>query len=259
MFKKRFFIFVVFILIIFALLTYQGTRGDLGTSVFAFLNYPVKVLERGTSLAVKSLKNFARDYIPIFGRGDENRRIVGQENGQCLEAKYENERLRSLLGLKSQRTDYITTAEVFARDPTNWFQILWINKGRDDGISKDMIAVTSLGVVGRIHRVFSDMANIVLITDVNSSVAVRLQSSRIDGILEGRGDNRCYLKYVPQEVDVMIGDGVITSGLDSIYPEGFQIGYVVDVDKRIGDFFQVIEVVPAQELYAVEEVALLKR
>jgi rod shape-determining protein MreC len=259
MFKKRFFIFIVFILVIFAVLTYQGMKGGLDASRFAFLNYPLKILEQGISISIKSIKNLFRNYILVVGREDKDgRQEIDQERNQCLEAKYENERLRALLELKSQRANYITTAEVFARDPTNWFQILWINKGRDDGIAKDMIAVTPLGIVGRIHKVFADSATVILITDVNSSVAARIQSSRIEGILEGRGDKRCYLKYVPQEADVIVGDRVITSGLEGIYPEGLQIGYVVDINKRPGEFFQVIEVAPAQHLSAVEEVALLK-
>jgi len=256
MFKKRFFIFVFLIHVIFALLTFQGMRGGIGGQVFAFISYPLKVLEQGISVSVKGIKTLFGRYISTADEGD---RRLAEQGSQCVETRYENERLRALLELKSQRTDYVTTAEVFARDPTNWFQILWINKGRNDGIAKDMVAITPLGVVGRIHRVFRDSANIILITDVNSSVAVRLQSSRVEGILEGKGDKGCYLKYVPQDVDVIIGDIVITSGLDGVYPEGLQIGYVTDVEKRQGEFFHVIEVAPAQNLNAIEEVTILKR
>ncbi len=167
--------------------------------------------------------------------------------------------MRRLFKLKSERTDYITAAEVFARDPTNWFQVLWINKGRDDGLSKNMITVTPIGVVGRIHRVLNNKANIILITDVNSSVAVRIQSSRIEGILEGRGDDKCYLKYIPWEADVKVGERVITSGLDEIFPKGLLIGYVTDVKRKKGELFQQLEVSPAQNLNAVEDVAILKR
>lgn len=263
--KKRFFIFIFFILSIFVVLTYQGVKGSPDTSRFDFFNYPLEIFEQGISTFSESIKNFFRSYILIVGKEDENRRLVKQikkieqEKTQYLEAKYENERLRLLLKLKSQRADYVAVAEVFAKDPTNWFQILLINKGVNDGISKDMIAVTPLGIVGRILRVFNDSAKIILITDVNSSVAVRIQSSRAKGILEGSGGNRCYLKYVSQDVDVMVGEKIITSGLDGIYPEGIQIGYVTNVKKRAGDFFQVIEVATAQNLNAVEEVAILKR
>jgi rod shape-determining protein MreC len=263
--KKRFFIFIIFILLIFAVLTYQSIRNNPDASRFDFFNYPLEILEQGISTFSKGIKNFFRSYILIVGKEDENRRLVKQiekikqEKNQYLESTHENERLRALLELKFQRADYITTAEVFARDSTNWFQILWINKGMDDSISKDMIAVTPLGAVGRIHRVLKNRANVILITDVNSSVAVRIQSSRIEGILEGRGDDKCYLKYVPQDVDVVAGEKLITSGLDGIYPEGLQIGYVTDVRKKSGELFQVIEVATAQNLNAIEEVAILKR
>ncbi len=171
----------------------------------------------------------------------------------------ENERLKKLLQLSSDRSDYITTAKVIARDPTNWFQTLWINKGEKDGVVKDMVAVASAGPVGRVHRLFNGGAGIILITDVNSSVAVRLQSSRIEGILEGRGDNACYLKYISKEVSVAVGEKLLTSGLDGIYPAGLLIGYVSDVKKEGEEMFQEIEVSPMQDLSTVEEVAILKK
>ncbi len=122
-----------------------------------------------------------------------------------------------------------------------------------------MIAVTPLGPVGRIQRVFNDSASIILVTNVNSSIAVRIQPSRIDGILEGRGDNRGYLKYVPQEADVKVGERVVTSGLDGIYPEGLLVGDVTSVKKVGRELFQLIEVALAQNLNTIEEVAIYKR
>ncbi|HBH62858.1 MAG TPA: rod shape-determining protein MreC, partial [Nitrospiraceae bacterium] len=171
----------------------------------------------------------------------------------------ENERLRSLLQLKSERADYVAAARVFARDPTNWFQIIWINKGLDNGIARNMVAVTPIGPVGKIHRVLKERSGIILITDVNSSVAVRLQNSRVEGILEGRGDNRCYLKYVAKDIEVAAGENVITSGLDGIYPEGLKIGYVSDVDKEGSELFQLIVVAPSQDLNKVEDVVILRK
>ncbi len=263
--KKRFFIFAVFILLIFAVLTYQGIKGDSDTSAVGFLNYPLEILEEGISIFIGGVKGFFNSYILIVGEAEENQRLteqfkkIEQVKNQYLEAKRENERLRGLLELRSQRTDYIAVADVFARDPTNWFQILWINKGLDDGISKDMVAITPSGLVGRIHRVFKKRASIILITDVNSSVAARIQTSRIEGILEGRGDNRCYLKYVSQDAGVKVGESIITSGLDGIYPEGILIGFITDVKKESGALFLLIEVEAAQNLNSVEEVAVLKR
>ena len=263
--KKKFFIFITFILFIFAALTYQTMRGGFNASGFAFLNYPFKIIGQGISTTIKGIKNFYMDYILFGCNADEHRSLnerikkVEHEKNQCIEAKHENERLRTLLELKPQRTDYITSAEVFARDPTNWFHILWINKGKADRVAKDMVAVTSLGVVGRIYRVFNDSAAVLLITDINSSVAARIQSSRAEGILEGSGNGKCYLRYVSQDAEVEVDDVVITSGLDGIYPEGLEIGHVTDTGKKDGEFFQVIEVEPVENLKTMEEVAILRR
>jgi rod shape-determining protein MreC len=221
------------------------------------------LLEEGVSVVVRGAENSINTYVLLVGKEDENRGLIRkiseleQENNSYAEAVRENERLKKILQLSSERSDYITTAKVIARDPTNWFQTLSINKGKKEGIAKDMVAVASAGPVGRIHRVFDGGAGIILITDVNSSVAVRLQKSRIEGILEGRGDNTCYLKYISKEVNVEAGEKLITSGLDGIYPRGLLIGYVSNVIKEGEEMFQEIEVSPLQNLSSVEEVAIL--
>jgi rod shape-determining protein MreC len=255
--KKKIIFFVVSVLLVFGLLTYQSTRGERGIADFPV--YPLKVLERGVS----SIVDFFRSYIPFWGKGEQ---AVSLRLAECegertryKEAAYENERLRAILQLKSERAEYIGVAGVFARDPTNWFQIMWIDKGLENGVAKNMVAVTPLGPVGKVHRVLKERAAIIQITDVNSSVAVRLQTSRVEGILEGRGDNRCYLKYIAKDVDVAAGENVITSGLDGIYPEGLLIGYVSEVDREGGEIFQLIVVAPSQDLNKVEDVVILRK
>lgn len=264
--KKRLFVLTVFILLICALLTYQSIRGKPGVySVFDAVVYPLNVLERGSSSVIAGVKNFFKSYILIAGREKENKRLrikikeLEEEKNRYIEALSENKRLKELQEFKSERTDYVTSAGVIARDPTNWFQVLWINKGTNAGIQKNMVAVTPSGLVGKIHRTLHGTAKIILITDVNSSVAVRLQTIRIEGILEGKGTDRCYLKYIPQEENISIGERVITSGLDGIYPEGIQAGYVSKVIKKGYGLFQYIEVMPMQKLNKVEEVAILKK
>jgi rod shape-determining protein MreC len=263
MLKKKLYLFIVLIILVFVLLTYQSIKGKSGFLDFPL--YPLKILSKGGSAVINGVKNAVNTYILIVGKEEENRRLLykiskfEQEKNRYIEIELENERLRKILQLTSKRPDYITTAKIFARDPTNWFQMLWINKGTSEGITKDMVAVTPVGPVGRVHRVFRNGGNIILITDINSSVAVRLQSSRIEGILEGKGDNTCYLDYVSNKVDVKVGERIITSGLEGIYPEGLLIGYVTNVKKEGEEVFQLIEVAPAQDLNKVEEVAIFKR
>ena len=262
MIKKKLIFFTIIILLL-GLLTYQSIKGE-GRFV-DFPLYPLKLLEKGSTFLIRSASNVIQTYIFIVGKEEENRNLraeisaFAQERNRFSETAKENMRLRKILDLKSARPDYIASAEVFARDPTNWFQMVWINKGEQDGITKDMIVVTPAGPVGRIHRVLERGSNVILITDVNSSVAVRLQSSRVEGILEGKGNNRCSLKYISKEVNVETGERIVTSGLDGIYPKGFLIAYVSEVEKEGSDIFQQIEAVPALDLNTVEEVAIFKK
>lgn len=264
-FKKRPYVFIViFILIVFSLLSYQAIRGvPKGVTVSVFIHL-LKTPQEGVSSILRSGKNLLKSYILIVGKEEEIKRLkdnvkeLEQERNRFIEVLSENKRLREILELKSKTTHYVTTATVFARDPTNWFQTLWIDKGSEAGIRKDMIAVTPSGVVGRIYKVFKDTANIILITDINSSLAVRLQTLRHEGILEGRGGDKCHLKYIPEGKEVRIGERVITSGLDGVYPQGLQVGYISNVIEKSGGLFQYIEVTPSQNPNKIEEVAILK-
>ncbi len=262
MLKKKLLVFTVITLLVFGFLSYQSIKGE--SHLLDLALYPLTFLEEIISSIMRSVDNNVNTYFLLTGKEEENRRLLKKitelegEINKNSEVRLENERLNKILHLSAQRSDYITTARVFARDPTNWFQTLWINKGKTDGIAKGMVAVGNSGPVGRIHRVFDDRAGVILITDVNSSVAVRLQTSRAEGILEGRGDNSCYLKYVSREVDISVGEKIITSGLDGLYPAGLLIGDVSLV-RAEDEMFKVIEVVPAQDLKAVEEVAIFKK
>jgi len=263
MLKKKYVIFAFFLLLVLALLNYQSTQGQ---SPFPkFLIYPLKILEQGGSAVLRTAGNIVDTYVMIVGKEAENESLrerineLEKESNRFVEIEKENSRLKNILKLKSKRPEYVTSSSVFARDPSNWFQVFWINKGESSGIRKDMVAVTHNGPVGRIDRILEEESSIILITDVNSSVAVRLQSSRVEGILEGRGDDRCTLKYVSKEIDVKIGEEVVTSGMDNIYPKGLLIGHVTGITKEGGELFQVIEVTPSQDLNVVEEVTVFKK
>ncbi|RJQ45972.1 MAG: rod shape-determining protein MreC [Nitrospiraceae bacterium] len=254
MFKKKIILFALLLLFFLALLTFQSIKGE--KHFLDFTMYPLEILGKGGTAVANIFSS-----IPFFKKDDTLERLgrCEEERTRYKEAAYENERLRSLLELKARQPGYVAAAQVFAREPTNWFQVLWINKGFASGVVKDMVAVTPFGLVGKIHRVFSERANVVLISDVNSSVAVRLETSRIEGILEGNGEHACILKYVSKDFEAEVGENVITSGLDGIYPEGIAVGYVSSVDRESGEVFQAIEVTPSQHLNRVEEVAVLKR
>lgn len=257
--KKRLLLFL-FIIISLSLMTYQSNRGPLIT--LKFLNNAL--------YSFHSIKNSVKDSITspfrrMFLREEENirlkaelTRILKDQQGY-REAILENKRLKEILSLKEREHRYITTAHVISRGTDRWANTLVIDKGLRDGITKDMIAITHKGLVGKISGVYDSHSSLLLLTDINFSAGIRLQESRTEGVISGTGFRKCQLKYIPYEEEVKKGDIVITSGLDSLFPEGIPVGYVSKVNKKDIGLFQDIEILPFVDNLKIEEVVIIKK
>jgi rod shape-determining protein MreC len=175
------------------------------------------------------------------------------------EAYVENLRLRRLLDFKSTLQAETIPAQVVLHDLTGWFQTLMVDKGFHDKIGPDMAVVNDEGVVGRILDVSDRYARVLLVTDPGSSIDVIIQRNRVRGVLSGKDVNTCVVKYVRGNLDVQIGDLVVTSGKDGIFPKGLRVGTVQGVHKDPLDLFQRIEVKPLVRLSSLEELLIIKR
>lgn len=206
------------------------------------------------------IKNIFKD---LFVLKDENENLKKQLIELTLQQKSyhalieENKRLKYLLGLKESNKDVIAVANVVSKGSNKFLKTIWIDKGSNHGIKKGYPVVTHNGLVGKVISVKSDYSEIILITDPNFSVAVRIDRNRVEGILSGKGKN-CIIKYVPLEEEILTGDRLITSGLDEVFPEGILVGTVKSIDKKKG-LFQLIEVIPMQPENKIEEVAVIKK
>ncbi len=257
--KKTLFFFAV-VIASFVAMTYQSKKGERPPENFfsRFIDYSH---EAGKSLTDTLLSPFEKMAV----REEENTRLKKRvdelliEKEKYQEAVLENKRLKEILRLQEGRKDYVCSARVVARGIDRWDHILTIDKGQKDGVEKDMTAITPRGLAGKILTAAKSNSSILLLTDLNFSVSVRLQQSRKEGVLSGTGMRKCILKYVPYEEDVKTGDIVITSGLDSLFPKGVPVGYVSKVDKKgMGGSFQHIEVIPFQDDTKMEEVTVIR-
>jgi len=264
---KRFQLFIVaflFLLPAFLILTLH-VREDRETSITEKVLLQVSFpLQQKLQTAVVWLKGVGKRYIFLTGVQRENqdlRRTIGalrEENNRLQEALWAEERLKKLYALQSQYSSTSMVAQVFARDPTNWFKTVLVNKGKREGVSKDMAVVTSEGVVGRVIEVSSSTAKVLLVTDPNSAVDVIVQRSRSQGIMEGKVGESCILKYVQKSEDVQVGDKVITSSLGGIFPKGLVAGTITQVERKRPGIFQYIEVTPSVDFSRLEEVLILE-
>jgi len=174
------------------------------------------------------------------------------------EAELENVRLRRLLDLRETLRGDVLTARVIGRDATGIARTLVVDRGDADGVVKGAAVLALEGIVGQVFLASRHAARVLLINDHNSGVDALVQRTRARGIVEGIVDDGCGLKFVKRTEDVQVGDVVITSGLDGIFPKSLPIGHVVAVDKRGQGLFQYAEVAPRVDFSQLEEVLVTR-
>ena len=254
--KKRLIILLSLFSIAFIMMAFQHNRES--RSFFDIVSYPFHALNKITSSVNLNVKT-AKEAL------EENKRLRKQLNALLLERQaynefiQENKRLKDLLSLKQHELRYLTAAKVIARGYDKVLNTIILDKGRNNGIEKGMAVITTRGLVGKVHTVNNDFAEVLLLRDSNFSAAVRLQKSRREGVAAGTGYDNSILKYISPEETVEKGEVIITSGLDGIFPPGLPVGVVAKIKKEGVEFFQQIEILPFQSDAKLEEVVILKQ
>jgi len=175
-----------------------------------------------------------------------------QERALAQEART----LQALLDMKKATPLATISAAVIAGGASPDFRTLTIDKGTRQGIQGDMAVVAPAGVVGRVVTPSLRAAKVQLLIDRNAAVAGLVERTRAQGLVVGTGENRLQMEYVPGTADIRVGDRVVTSGIDGIYPKGFLIGQIESVQRGAGDYTKVV-VRPAVELSALEAVLVV--
>lgn len=229
-------------------------------AVLMWILRPMQVAAQATS---SWLVGIQENYLTMSGFKLENERLRKRiqtleiERQRLLEAEATHRKLQELLDFRGQLPAKAITASIIADSASSWFQGCVINKGSADGVLKDMAVVTPLGVVGKVVSTSTRSAKVILLTDANSGVDVIVQRTRSRGIVSGSLDNGLVLKYVKRSEDVQVGDRLITSGLDGVFPKGMMVGTVTRVNKQNLGLFQFVEVLPAVQSSRVEEVLVV--
>jgi rod shape-determining protein MreC len=164
--------------------------------------------------------------------------------------------LERLLDLRDKSNLNTIAAEIIAAGATPDFLTLTIDKGTREGVKADMAIIAPAGVVGRVVMASARAAKVQLLIDRNAAAGALVERSRAQGVVTGSGDARLRMDYVSEVADVMVGDLVVTSGIDGIYPKGYVIGQVESVEKK-GTSYKTIAVKPAVDFTSLEEVLVV--
>jgi rod shape-determining protein MreC len=265
--KKRttaYLVLAVVILLIFVVVGLRLGSPAVVSPVKYFFVDLTGYLQKGLSGPSRWGKKLWRSYLALQDVELENKALrqeviqLQTEIGRYREALIANARFKRLLGIKEEVGTTVVTANVVGVDLAPWLATITVDQGRKDGIKPGMVVMSGAGVVGQTMESSLHFSKVLLLSDYNSAVAVLIQRNRARGIIKGAGKGQCYLAYVEKMVDVEVGDRIITSGTDRIFPKGLLIGKVSSVTEgSISDLFQVIAVTPAIDLKRIEEVVII--
>jgi rod shape-determining protein MreC len=218
-------------------------------------------LQGGAASVFRGVGGTWSSYVGLRGARAENETLRKQvadlevrlQEQRALASR--SERLQQLLDLKSTASLPTLAAEVIAGNPNAGLRTVTLNRGSADGVQADMAVIASKGVVGRvIGPVAAHAARVQLLIDPNAAVSER---SRAGGMVAGvEGDPPLRMELVSNLADIVVGDVIVTSGIEGMYPRGFPIG-VVEKSERGGSLHRVIAVRPAVDFSSIEEVLIV--
>lgn len=220
-------------------------------------------VQRLTTATVDASRGLWSGYVALREVEAENDAL--RREIQSLQVRLQEERalaqrtesLRQLLELRDRAGLQTTASEVIAASASPEFRTMTIDKGTNDGLSADMAVISPDGVVGRIILPSLRASKVQLLIDRNAAVGALIERTRAQGVVVGVGGLTLEMDYVPGTADVKPGDLVVTSGIDGIYPKGFVIGTVDDIQDRGPGSFPVIAIRPAVDFSRLEEVLVV--
>ena len=223
-------------------------------------------VEKAVAWAVTGVLRGWHGYVALRGaheRAQELSRELGLirvERQQLVQERAEAERLRKLLAFRdaSPKRTYVGARVVGVKLSPTGLQLLVIDQGEAEGVTRLKPVVTADGVVGRVHTATAHSAEVLALTDRNSSIAVRVDRTRARANVRGQGTTgACKLDYALRSEDVVEGDLLVTAGTDGVFPRGVPVGKVRELRKGGNGLFHDAAVSPEVDVTRLEEVLVV--
>ncbi len=257
--------FIVLVVIILPLISINIEQNKSATPWF---NQPFAFLAEFTQktfhMFTFGIRATTTEYVNIINVKKNNQELRKENEelktrlGLFNENQNELERLRTLLDFQKNTKMELIPAQVIGRNLVTDHNTITINKGTDHGLTSGQAVLTVSGAVGHIFRPAKRTSHVMLITDRYSVVDAIIQKTRTHGLVEGKSRETCVLQYVERTEDVKDGDLIVTGGLDNIFPKGFPLGIITNVERKTKNTSLLIDVKPVVDSNKVEEVFIVK-
>ncbi|MCU0597342.1 MAG: rod shape-determining protein MreC [Desulfobacterota bacterium] len=260
---RAYWIWVLFVFVALVLISFNAGKRRSWTPVEQAVIEITAPIQKAIRKSAEAVERVWLKYFSFVDLREENTRLkeevddLRMQNDLYRELASTHARLRELLQFKESLRSPVVAAQVIGRDPTGWFESVFIDKGTGAGLRLNMPVVDARGVVGRLVAVSPHYAKVLLIVDQNSAVDCLIQRTREKGILKGLPSQLCRLHYVSRAADVAVGDKIVTSGLDRIFPKGLPVGEVTEIADTPWEFFKDVRVKPSADFSRLEEVLVL--
>jgi rod shape-determining protein MreC len=218
------------------LLAVQIRRDSQGRLIRVWTVGAVTPFERAGATGIGGIRGAWRHYFALQNTSRENERLRHENDtlklqlNQLQSKAAEADRLATLLTFRqAHQSISMVAARVIGTSADTASQTIYLDRGERDGIRRNMGAITPDGVVGKVIESYRDTSQVLLLTDKDSGVGAMLLESRIQSPVGGVGEPLLSMKYVANDDTVNIGDRVVTSGMDRIFPRDLPVGTVTQI------------------------------
>jgi rod shape-determining protein MreC len=266
MFSKRM-ILVALVIVLIAvniiLLTITGKHAQAPSGLGRGVLVVVSPFQKQFTVFFNAVKDTWNQYFYLVSKAKENQQLkkaLGQSLQQLnrfSETELANDRLRHLLGFEKEIPRPMIAAQVVGRDPSAWSKTIIVDKGTQDSVRQGAPVVIPEGIVGVVIEASTRYAKVLLLIDPNSAVDALVQQTRARGIVKGGGGDFCVFDYVLRKHEISVGDIVISSGLDGVFPKGFRVGRISEIVRQNAGIFQKVSVTPYVDFEILEEVFII--
>ncbi len=224
---------------------FLGQRYEIIRSFLSTITHPI---QQGYRRAEDWVDNISSDFQSKESLEKENIALkeelerIQNENLQLQSDARRVQELEELYELDTYYKDYPKTgAQIVGLSPNNWYETFIIDKGSIDGIVEYMPVLSDTGLAGHVSEVYEHYAQVVSVVNENSYIYGQINrkdgdlvavqgakgyNSSDTGVIE---EDLCMIQFVTDEIDIMVGDEIVTSSLGDIYPPELRIGTVTDI------------------------------
>ena len=191
-----------------------------------------------------------------------------QENNKLLEENLELKKYESQFIDKSDtrdisksKIDKTISAKVILNSINKSKNIIVINKGELNGITKEMGVISSKGVVGIIKNITDNYSSIVSLLNTDLKINAILKNSSTIGSISWNGlDPRIVqLNDIPLSSSIKLGDTIITGGMSFYFPKGIPIGRIENYNNTSLEGYYSIDVLIFSDFFSLSNLYILQR